>query len=233
MTPLSPLRFFLAVSPPSRVLVAVLAILAGGAVVLETIDAGASDWVLASIALVQLFAAGTGFHRSATRGYYDPILLDGARLRLALAHFAISASPGIGAWCCTGAAEAVAARTPSVPALRPSGWAALLLVSAIPWAAGLRASRFAVGVLWLSVTASLLVSGALLLPLAAIRSDPSWAAQHPLKAVGVGLGFPMVIPSLRWPLPVLAGFAGISVLALSLGVAQVARGEFPLSEEGA
>lgn len=232
MTPLSPLRFFLAVSPPSRVLVAVLAILAGAAVILETIDAGASDWVLASIALVQLFAAATGFHRAATRGYYDPILLDGARLRLALAHFVVSASPGIGAWCVTGAAEAVAARSLSVPALRPPGWAALLLVSAIPWAAGLRASRFAVGVLWLSVTASLLVSGVLLRPLAAIRSDSSWAAHHPLEAVGVGLGFPMVIPSLHWPLPVLAGFAGISVLALSLGVAQVARGGFPLSEEG-
>jgi len=232
VTPLSALRFFGAVSPPARVLVAVLAILAAGAVVLETIDAGSSDWVLASIALVQIFAAATGFHRAASRGYYDPILLDGRRVRLALAHFAISALPGIAAWCIAGAAEAVAARSLSVPAWRSPGWATLFLVSAVPWAASLRASRFAVGVLWLLVTASLLVSGTLFTPLAAIHSDSTWAARHPLEAVGVGLGFPMVIPSFRWPLAVLGGLAVISALALVLGVAQVARGDFPLSEEG-
>jgi hypothetical protein len=232
LTPLAPLRFFAAVSPPARVLVAVLAILAGGAVVLEAVDAGASDWVLASIAIVQLFASATGFHRHATRGYYDPGLLDGARTRLALAHFVVSAAPGLAAWGITGTAEAIAARSLSVPALRASGWAALLLVSAVPWASSLRTSRFAVGVLWLLLTASLLVSGVLLGPLAAIHSDASWAALHPLRAIGVGLGFPMVIPSLRWPAPVLCGFVGISFLGLAVGVAQVVRGEFPLSEEG-
>jgi hypothetical protein len=232
VTSLSPLRFFAAVSPPARVLIAVLAILAAGAIVLETIDAGSSDWVLASIALVQLFAAAAGFHRPASRGYYDPILLEGGRVRLALAHFAVSAIPGIAAWCITGGAEAVAVGSLSVPAWRPSGWATLSLVSAVPWAASLRTSRFAAGVLWLLVTASLLVSGVLLSPLAAIHSNSAWAVRHPLRAIGVGLGFPMVIPSLRWPLPVLGGFAGISAMALALGVAQVAQGEFPLSEEG-
>ena len=229
---LAPLRFFAAVSPPARVLVAVLAVLAAGAVVLETVNAGSSDWVLASVGIVQLFVSATGFHRHATRGYYDPILLDGARARLALAHFVVSAAPGVGAWCVTGCAEAVAARSLSVPAFRAPGWAALLLVSAIPWASSLRTSRFAIGVLWLLVTASLLVSGVLLLPLAAIHSDPSWAAEHPLRAIGVGLGFPMVIPSLRWPSSALCGFVGLSLLGLALGVAQVVRGEFPLSEEG-
>ncbi len=232
MTNLSPLRFFAAVSPPPRVLVAVLAILAAGAVVLETVSAGSSDWVLASIVIIQLFASATGFHPHATRGHYDPVLLDGDRPRLALAHFAVSAAPGLAAWCVAGVAEAVAARSLSVPAFRPSGWSTLLLVSAVPWAAGLRSSRFAVGVLWLLLTASLLVSGTLLPPLAAIRSDPSWAAHHPLRAIGVGLGFPMVIPSLAWPGLVLGAFVATSFLALALGIAQVARGEFPLSEDG-
>jgi hypothetical protein len=232
VTPLASLRFFAAVSPPARVLVAVLAVLAAGAVALETVDAGASDWVLASIAMVQLFASATGFHRHATRGYYDPILLDGARSRLALAHFVVSAAPGFAAWCITGIAESIAARSLSVPAFRAPGWAALFLVSAVPWAASLRTSRFAIGVFWLLLTASLLVSGVLLPPLAAIHSEPAWAALHPLSAIGVGLGFPMVIPSLLWPAPVLCGFVGVPVLGLALGVAQVVRGEFPLSEEG-
>lgn len=232
MTRLSPWRFFAAVSPPPRVLVAVLAILAAGAVVLETVSAGSSDWVLASIGIIQLFASATGFHAHATRGHYDPVLLDEDRPRLALAHFAVSAAPGLAAWCVAGLAEALAARSLAVPAFRASGWSTVLLVSAVPWAAGLRSPRFAVGVLWLLLTASLLVSGALLSPLAAIRSDPSWAVDHPLRAAGVGLGFPMVIPSLPWPASVLAAFVGTSFLALALGVAQVARGEFPLSEEG-
>lgn len=233
MSRLSPLRFFAAVSPPARVLVAVLAVLASGAVALEVVDAGASDWVLASIVIVQIFASSTGFHRHATRGYYDPILLaEGPGVRLALAHFVVSVAPGVGAWSATGIAQVIAARSLSVPALRASGWAALLLVSAVPWASSLRTSRFAVGVLWLLLTASLLVSGLLLGPLAAIHSDASWAALHPLRAIGVGLGFPMVIPSLRWPAPVLCGFVGISFLGLAVGVAQVVRGEFPLSEEG-
>lgn len=232
MTPLARFRFLAAVSPPARVLVVVLAVLAAGAAVLETVNAGSSDWVLASIGMMQLFASATGFQLHATRGYYDPILLDGARARLALTHFVVSAAPGVGAWCLTGAAEAVAARSLSVPAFGTSGWAALLLVSAIPWASALRTSRFAIGVLWLLLTASLLVSGALLPPLGAIHSEPSWAASHPLRAIGLGLGFPMVIPSLRWPAPVLCGFFGISLLGLALGIAQVVRGEFPLSEEG-
>lgn len=232
MTPLAPLRFFAAVSPPARVLVAVLAVLAAGAVVLEAVNAGASDWVLASIAIVQLFASATGFHRHATRGYYDPVLLDGARARLAVVHFGVSAAPGFAAWCATGLAQAIAARSLAVPAFRAPGWATLLLVSAVPWASSLRTSRFAISTLWLLLTASLLVSGVLLPPLAAIHSEPSWAALHPLSAIGVGLGFPMVIPSLRWPAPVLGGFVGVSALGLALGVAQVVRGEFPLSEEG-
>jgi hypothetical protein len=233
MSRLSPLRFFAAVSPPARVLVAVLAVLASGAVALEVVDAGASDWVLASIVIVQIFASSTGFHRHATRGYYDPILLaEGSGVRLALAHFVVSVVPGVGAWSATGIAQVIAARSLSVPAFRAPGWAALLLISAIPWAASVRISRFAAGALWLLVTASLLVSGVLLGPLSAIHSQPSWAALHPLRAIGVGLAFPMVIPSLGWPAPVIGGFLGVSLLALSLGVAQIVRGEFALSEEG-
>ena len=233
MTSLSPLQFFAVVSPPARVLVAVLAILAAGSVALETVDAGSSDWVLASIAIVQLFASATGFHRQATRGYYDPVLLaDVTRVRLALAHFIVSAAPGLGAWSVTGAAQIVAARSVWVPAFRAPGWAALLLVSAIPWTGSIRISRFATGALWLLLTASLLVSGVLLSPLTAFHADPAWAEHHPLRAMGVGLAFPMVVPSLRWPATVLWGFVGVSLLALSVGVAQVVRGEFSLSEEG-
>jgi hypothetical protein len=228
----SALRFFAAVSPVSPALVAVLAILASGAAVLETVDAGSSDWVLASLAAVQIFAAATGFDRHATRGYYDPILTSGARIPLALVHFAASVAPGVAAWCFAGFSESFAAGSLGVPAFRAPGWATLLLVSTIPWASSVRASRFAIGALWLLFTASLLVSGVLLQPLVAIRSGPVWAETHPLRAFGVGLAFPMVVPSLSWPPRVLGGFLAVSVLALAIGIELVRRGDFPLSEEG-
>jgi hypothetical protein len=225
-------RFFAAVSPPAPVLVAVLGILAAGAIAIETISAGGSDWVLASILLVQLFAAATGFSRHATRGYYDPILLGSSRSRLAIAHFAVSAAPGLAAWVVTGGAEAVAARSLAVPALRAPGWVTLLLVSALPWAAGVRAPRFAPAILWLLVTASLLVSGVLLSPLTAIHADPGWAARHSFRSIGVALAFPMVVPTLHWPARVLLALAGIAAFALLLGVAQIVVGDYPTSEEG-
>jgi hypothetical protein len=230
---LSPIRYFAAVSPPAAPLVAVLAILAGGAAVLENVDRGSSDWVLASIGLLQLFACSTGFARHATRGHYDPILLAMPhRRRVAFAHFFVASAPGVGAWIAAGAAQAIAARSPAVPAFRPAGWAGLLLVSSIPWAASIRAPRFVAGALWLTLTASLAISGKLLVPLALLHSQPGWAGQHPIRALALGFAFPVVLPSLDWPPAVLTGFASVAIAALAAGVETVARAEFPLAEVG-
>lgn len=234
MTRLSPLRYFAAVTPPAAPLVAVLAILAAGAFVLESLDAGSSDWVLASIALVQTFACSSGFSRHASRGHYDPVLLGGGtRARIALAHFAISALPGFAAWTAAGVAGAISGTTFSTPAFRTTGWAALLLVSAIPWAANLRLPPFAAGSLWLLATASLFLSGKLFRALTLFHSNPGWARSHPWSAVALGLGFPAAVPSLAWPAPVLAALLAISFAALVGGVASVVRASYPLSEEGA
>jgi hypothetical protein len=230
---LSPIRCFAAISPPASPLVAVLAILAGGAAVLEIVDRGSSDWVLASIGLLQLFACSTGFVRHATRGHYDPILLATLdRRRLAFAHFFVASAPGFGAWIAAGTAQAIAARSPAVPAFRPAGWVGLLLVSSIPWAASIRAPRFVAGALWLTLTASLAISGKLLVSLALLHSQPGWAGQHPIRALALGLAFPVVLPSLDWPPAVLTVFASVAIAALAAGVETVARAEFPLAEEG-
>jgi hypothetical protein len=230
---LSPIRCFAAISPPASPLVAVLAILAGGAAVLEIVDRGSSDWVLASIGLLQLFACSTGFVRHATRGYYDPILLASPhRRRLGFAHFFVASAPGFGAWIAAGAAQAIAARSPAVPAFRPAGWVGLLLVSSIPWAASIRGPRFVAGALWLTLTASLAISGKLLVPLALLHSQPGWAGRHPIRALALGLAFPVVVPSLAWSPAVLTVFASVAIAALAAGVETVARAEFPLAEEG-
>jgi hypothetical protein len=233
MTRLSPFRYFAAVTPPAAPLVAVLAILAAGAAVVETMGPGSSDWVLASIALLQTFACSSGFTRHASRGYYDPVLLGGGtRIQIALAHFAISALPGFAAWTAAGIAGAIAGNSLSTPAFRPAGWAALLMVSMIPWAANLRLPPFAAGSLWLLATASLFLSGKLFRALTLLHSDPDWGRAHPWTAVALGLGFPAVVPSLRWPAPVLAALLALPLAALAAGVAAVKSAAFPLSEEG-
>lgn len=229
----SAFRWFAAVSPPPAPLTAVLAVLAAGAAALEIVDRGSSDWVLASIALIQLFAASTGFTRHASRGHYDPVLLGRNRVPIALAHFAASAAPGVVAWVACGAAQAIAARSAAVPAFRPAGWSALLLVSTIPWAASVRAAPLVGGTLWLLLSVSLVVSGGILEPLGRLHAQPGWALEHPAAALGLGLAFPLAIPSMRWPSGLLLAFAGISGLALACGVLVISRAEFPLAEEGA
>lgn len=228
----SALRWFAAVSPPARPLTASFGVLAVAAAVLETVNRGSSDWVLASIALLQLFATSTGFTRHASRGYYDPVLLGRRRLHLALAHFVTSASPGVLAWLACGAAEAIAARSATVPAFRASGWVALLLVSAIPWAASVRTAPLLGGTLWVLFFVTLVVSGRILGPLGRLYAQPGWAAEHPATALALGLAFPPLIPSLRWPAGILLGLTGISAAALVAGVLAVWRAEIALAEEG-
>jgi hypothetical protein len=227
------LPFLRAVSPPAAPLTVVFGVLAIGAATLECVEGGASDWVLASIALVQLFASSTGFMRPATRGHYDPILLGRSRVSAALGHFAVSASPGFAAWIACGASQAVAAGSAAVPAFLPAGWATIFLVSSVPWAASVRSAPFLGGALWLLVSVSLVVSGRVLGPLGRLHAAaPTWAAEHPLEALGLGLTVPVVIPSLEWPPGILVAFGAAAALALAGGVAIVARAEFPLAEEG-
>jgi hypothetical protein len=229
---LSPFRFFAAAAPTPASLTVVLAILALGAAGLEAVSDGSSDWVLASILLVQLFACSSGFTRHASRGYYDPVLVGRTRLHVGLAHFAVTALPGSVAWIAAGIAEGIAAGSLSVPAMRPAGWVALFLVSAIPWAVNLRFAPFVAGSLWLLVTASLLLSGRLFRTLAILHADRAWARSHGLGAIGLGLAFPAAVPSIAWPPFVLVALAVISAAALAGGVALLHRASFPLSEEG-
>ncbi|HEV8232647.1 MAG TPA: hypothetical protein VGQ75_09895 [Thermoanaerobaculia bacterium] len=232
MSRLPAFRYFAAVSPPPATLTAVFAILAVGAGALEAVDRGSSDWVLASIAMVQLFAASTGFTRHATRGYYDPVLIGNGRTRVALAHFAASAAPGALAWLACGACQAVAARSASVPALRPGGWVTLLLVSGIPWAATVRGAPFLGGTLWLLLSVSLVAAGKVLGPLGRLHVQPSWAGDQPLAAFGLGLAFPAAIPTLEWPRAILLAFAATATLAVAGGALLIARADLGLAEEG-
>jgi hypothetical protein len=229
---LSALSYFAAVTPPAAPLVVVLAALAVGAAALELVDAGSSDWVLASILLIQLFASSTGFTRHATRGHYDPVFLGTSRFTAALAHLTISGAPGFLAWTVAGVAEAVASQSVAVPAFLPSGWAALLLVSTVPWAASVRTAPFLGGALWMVISVSLLTSGRMLERLMLFHAHPAWAGEHPVGALALGLAFPLVVPSLDWPPSIVFGLVAVAAAAAAAGVLAVCATDFPLAEEG-
>ena len=233
MKPISSVRFLWLVSSPRIYFRLILALLAVVGVVMEFISPTSSDFASASILLVQLFAASTGFTRSASRGYYDPILVSGAgRLRVSVAHFVVSALPGAVAWVVVGLAQAVASRKLDVPALRPAGWAALLLVSTIPWALTLRLPPLSGGAIWLALSAAFLVSGKGMTFFALMRQSPTSIGFGLLEGVGFGLAFPLMVPDVPWSPAVLAGLFGVSAVALLLGWLFIDRAQFPLVEEG-
>ncbi len=233
MKPMRPVRFLWLVSSPRVYFRLIFALLAAVGVVIEFVNPGSSDFGSGSILLVQLFAVSTGFTRFASRGYYDPVLVSGrGRLRVAFAHFVVSALPGAWAWVVVGVAQAVKARSLDVPALRPAGWAGLLLVSTIPWALTLRLPPLSGGAIWLTLSAGFLVSGKGMEFFAMMRQSMGSTGLGFLRGVGFGLAFPLLVPDVRWSPSVLGGLFGVSAAALCLGSLFIERAQFPLVEEG-
>jgi hypothetical protein len=233
MTLASSFRYLWLVSSPKVYFRAVFALLAAAGCAIEFVNAGSSDFAVASILLVQLFAVSTGFTRFASRGYYDPILVSGTgRLKVAGAHFLVSSLPGLSAWIAVGLVEAVRAGSLDVLAFRPAAWTSLLLVSTIPWALSLRLPPLSGGAIWLTLSVCFLASGKGIEFFAIVRRSLDSTGPGFLKGLGFGLAFPLLIPSIRLPLSVLLGLVGVSVAALGLGVLFVRQAEFPLAEEG-
>jgi hypothetical protein len=231
--PTSSFRFLWLVSSPRVYFQVVLALLAASGIALEIVNPSSSDTASVSILLIQLLAVSTGFTRFASRGYYDPILVSGAgRLRVAVAHFAASALPGAVAWIVLGIAQALVARNLGVRNIRPAGWAALLLVSTIPWALTLRLPPLSGGAIWLTLSAAFLVSGKGMELFAVMRQSPSSTDFGFLKGLGFGIAFPLMVPDVPWSVPVLGALFGVSAAALLLGALFISRAQFPLAEEG-
>jgi len=102
------------------------------------------------ILLLQLFAASSGFEVPARRGHYDLLLTSGyGRVWMALVHWGTSISHGIAAWLVLVLAERIASGGAWTTLLAPGTWAAVGLVSTLPWAITLRLPRFSGGIGWL------------------------------------------------------------------------------------
>ena len=152
--PLFLLRFFRAVPPVPRLMVATFgAVTIAGAlvVVFETTRAGAA---LTPVLLLQLFAASSGFSVPARRGHYDLLLTNGeTRLCVAAAHWLASVLPGVAAWLLLAATELVTTHAAQASLLASGSVAAMILVSTIPWAITVSLPRFAGAIGWLLVLA--------------------------------------------------------------------------------
>lgn len=157
MIRVSPVWFFLVVSPPPmwmRVALAAAVIVGATTVWLNPRDV---DSALGSILLLQMFSASGGYAAAASRGYYDPLLTSlSSRRIIAVANLGAVSLPGGLAWALVALVAATLGQTHAV--LAPQRVTAFATVSLVGWAAGVALPRMAAGVLWASVLLSLALS---------------------------------------------------------------------------
>lgn len=121
-------------------------------------DAGELDSALGLTLVVQMFLSSTGFTSRAFRGHFDPVLVGGVSRRHAtLAHFLISAAPGIVGWVILAVTALAIGNPDGFSALAGRRAAAMLIVSGLSWVAGFRLTRGAAGVLWLTLLVAVLL----------------------------------------------------------------------------
>ena len=106
--------------------------------------------VLAPVLLLQTLAASSGFAGSARRGHYDFLFAAGhQRLPIALAHWAISAAPGVGAWGVLVLVEWATNGRSGMSSLASRALTGLLLASTLPWAVTVPLPRLTGGLVWI------------------------------------------------------------------------------------
>jgi len=148
----SPLHFFRVVpAQPTLIVWTFMVVVAVGALAIVREPSRSAD-VMASVLLLQLFAASSGFEVPARRGHYDLLLTSGhRRIWVALVHWVISIAPGVVAWLTLAAIEAAASGGAGMRLLASGTCVAMGLVSTMAWAITVRLPRFSGGIGWLLV----------------------------------------------------------------------------------
>ena len=231
MIRVSPLRFFLVVSPPAawlRVALAATVVLACATLWFNPADV---DSAYGGILLLQMFGMSSGYAAQAARGHFDPLLGGGrSRRGTALAHLAATAMPGMLARTIVASAAWLLGRFSD--AASPSRTVALLLVTSVAWAAGLPLPRLTAGALWSLLLVAVAMSrwGVALLPMV----EPSPSSFSPVARAALRCaGCPFLL---------LGRFVGasdwrvlgidllIAVVAIALGGTYVTQRDYPLTE---
>lgn len=197
------LRFFHVVPPVPPLIVATFVAVTGVASLAVATDPERARGALAPVLLLQLFTASSGFAVPARRGHYDLLLTRGtSRLRVALAHWTTTIAPGILSWLVLAFVERLAARGVDGALLASGTWAAMFMVSTLPWAFTIALPRFSAGIGWLLllVTMGTTFSEGVFAQwtVSSTRVEalvwPAWVFLiYPLVAVGQPLGSPQAL----------------------------------------
>ena len=224
------LRFYCVVPPVPRLMIgtfAVIAVIAGAAVVS---DPGRASGALAPVLLLQLFAASSGFAVPARRGHYDLLLTrGGSRVRAAVAHWVMSIAPGVASWLAVAAVERVASQGSSGALVASGTWAAVFLVSTLPWAFTVALPRFSGGIGWLLVLVTVATTFSRTVlddwTVGSTRVEALvWPAWTVLVNPWAAVGHPLDHPQLLAVIPALA----IAASAMALACRWAACADVPL-----
>lgn len=223
-------RFFIVTPPVPSLMTATFAAIVAVAAGVLVMDPLRGEAAMAPVLVLQLFAAASGFSMPARRGHYDLLLTSGrSRLLSVLAHWIVSISPGVAAWILVGMTELVMTGGTRTSVFAPGTFAALALVSTLPWALSATLPRFAASVGWLLAVVTI----------AAVA--PPGAVERWVRAASGGAEQPVAAAVfLLYPLAVVgrelgpAGWTNVAPGLAAAGVAMVvscrglARADFPL-----
>jgi hypothetical protein len=148
---------FLSVTPPvPPVMWGAFAGALGLAAFVLLLDPRRASAALMPVLLLQTFAVSSGMVASARRGHYDLPLTSGhGRVPLAVAHWAMSALPGVGSWLAVAAMESIMTRRLPQASFASGTLAAMCVISTLPWALTVRLPRLTGGIAWmLALTAA-------------------------------------------------------------------------------
>jgi hypothetical protein len=146
-------RFFVVAPPLPPLMVATFVLIAAVGAAVLVVDATRGAAVVTPIIVLQLFASASGFEGPARRGHYDLLLTSGeGRLRVAVAHWLVSVTPGAAAGAVVGLVE-VASGDSGHTVFSAGTFAAFFLVSTLPWALAVRLPRFAPSIGWILLLA--------------------------------------------------------------------------------
>jgi hypothetical protein len=197
------IRFFHVVPPVPRMMTWTLAVLTLASALALVVDPSKGPGAIVPILILQSFAASSGFALPARRGHYDLLLTRGSsRTLIALVHWATSVAPGLVSWVTLALVEITASAGARRSLIGSGTWAAVALVSTLPWALGVALPRFSAGIGWMLVavtTATTFSHG--LLGMWAVESTriedllwPAWSFfLYPIAIVGLRLSLAQVI----------------------------------------
>jgi hypothetical protein len=143
-------RYFTTVGLQSTYLLFVMGAVTVSGVALLVSDSSKGAEAIGPLALVQMFAAASGFSVPARRGHFDLLLTGGAtRSSIALTHLALSVVPGLVMWLVMGIVEMVSAATLAPKAFASGTIALFMLVSGPAWALTIGFPRLSGAIGWL------------------------------------------------------------------------------------